>query len=214
MLKKALHTAVAAIAVPTMCLPPAEAKEDLILEAEGAKWYTVATESFKPVQSGGLQRTRYSSGTVNFQGKVLETHWSSRVSLEWMPGSHVLCGAGTTEYAAFEGTGLLRGSNPENTLTMDTVSIEESSDPTNESASVVCYDEQAGYITSAHWTYTVSEATGKWRCAYTTEGGYYGSEDYAETYIPSVRPFRADLSFDRVEGLSQGAIIIPRPCEQ
>ena len=31
MLKKTLHTAVAAIAVSTMCLPTAEAKEDLIV---------------------------------------------------------------------------------------------------------------------------------------------------------------------------------------
>ena len=214
MLKKTLHATVAAIAVSTIGLPAAEAKEDLILEAESAKWYTVATESFKPVQSGEIQRTRYSSGTVNFQGKVLETHWSSRVSLEWMPGTHILCEAGTTEYAAVEGTMLFRGDNPNNTLTMDTISKEESNDPTNESATVVCFNGQAGYTTSAHWTYTVSEATGKWSCAYTTEGGYYGSEDYAETYIPSVRPFRADLSFDRVEGQSQGAIIIPRPCEQ
>ena len=143
MLKKTLHTAVAAIAVSTMCLPTAEAKEDLILEAESAKWYTVATESFKPVQSGEIQRTRYSSGTVNFQGKVLETHWSSRVSLEWMPGTHILCEAGTTEYAAVEATVLFRGSNPNNTLTMDTVSKEESNDPTNESATVVCFNGQA-----------------------------------------------------------------------
>ena len=214
MLKKTLHTAVAALAVFTIGLPTAEAKEDLILEAEGAKWYTVATEWHKPVQSGEFERVIHSSGTVNFQGKVLETHWTWRTSSEWMPGSHILCEAGTTEYAAAESTMLFRGSNPNNTLTMDTVSIADGNDPTNESASVLCYNEQAGYITSAHWKYTVSEATGKWSCAYTTEGGYYGSEDYAETYVPSVRPFRADLSFERVEGLSQGAIIIPRPCEQ
>ena len=214
MLKNTLHTAIAAIALSTMYLPAAEAREDLVLEAEGAKWYTVATESFKLLQSGEQQRTRYSNGTVNFQGKVLETHWSSRVSLEWIPGSHILCEAGTTDYAAFEGTVLLRGSNPDNTLTMDTVSKEDSSDPTNESASVVCFNGQAGYTTSAHWTYEISEATGKWSCAYTTEGGYYGGEYYAETYTPSVRPFRPALSFDPVEGQSQGAIIIPRPCSQ
>lgn len=214
MLKKTLHATVAAIAVSTMCLPTAEAKEDLILEGEGAKWYTVATEWYKPVQSGKFVRGIHSSGTVNFQGKVLETHWTWRTSSEWMPGSHILCEAGTTEYAAAESTMLFRGSNPDNTLTMDTVSIADSNDPTNLSATVLCYNEQAGYITSAHWTYTVSEATGKWSCAYTTEGGYYGSQDYAETHVPSVRPFRADLSFDRVEGLSQGAIIIPRPCEE
>lgn len=214
MLKKTLHSAVAAIAVSMICLPTAEAKEDLILEAEGAKWYTVATESYRPVQSGELQRTRYSSGTVNFQGKVLETHWSSRVSLEWISGSHTLCEAGTTEYAAFEGTVLFRGDNPNNTLTMDTVSQEESNNPENESASVVCFNGQIGQVTSAHWTYEISEATGKWSCAYTTELGYYGGEYYAELPSPSVRPFRADLSFDRVEGQSQGAIIIPRPCDQ
>ena len=214
MLKKNLHSAVAAIAVSTMFLPVAEAKDDLVLEAEGSKWYTFTTESYRPVQSGELQRTRYASGTVNFNGKVLETHWSSRVSLEWMPGSHTLCEAGTTEYAAFESTMLFRGDNPNNTLTMDTVSKEESNDPTNEFASVVCFNGQAGYTTSAHWTYTVSEATGKWSCAYTTEGGYYGGEYYADLPPRAARPFRADLSFDRVEGQSQGAIIIPRPCEQ
>ena len=214
MLKKTLHSAVAAIAVSTMFLPVAEAKDDLVLEAEGSKWYTFTTESYRPVQSGELQRTRYASGTVNFNGKVLETHWSSRVSLEWMPGSHTLCEAGTTEYAAFESTMLFRGDNPNNTLTMDTVSKEESNDPTNESASVVCWNGQVEKVTSAHWTYDVSEATGKWSCAYTTELGYYGREYYPETPSPSLRPFRADLRFDPVEGLSEGAIIIPRPCSQ
>ena len=201
MLKKTLHSAVAAIAVSTMCLPEAEAKDDLILDPEGSKWYTFA--------ANGIH-----SGTVNFQGKVLETHWSSRVSLEWMPGSHTLCEAGTTEYAAFESTMLFRGDNPNNTLTMDTVSKEESNDPTNESASVVCWNGQVEKVTSAHWTYDVSEATGKWSCAYTTELGYYGREYYPETPSPSLRPFRADLRFDPVEGLSEGAIIIPRPCSQ
>ena len=109
---------------------------------------------------------------------------------------------------------LFRGDNPNNTLTMDTVSIADSNDPTNLSATVVCCNGQLAEVTSAHWTYEVSEATGKWSCAYTTEGAYFGSEYYAETSSPSVRPFRADLSFDRVEGQSEGAIIIPRPCEQ
>ena len=213
MLKKTLHAAVAAIAVSTMCLPAAEAKEPLVLEAEGSKWYTFATESYRPDPNGELKRVGYHSGTVNFQGKVLETHWSSRVA-EWIPGSHILCEAGTTEYAAFEGTVLLRGSNPDNTLTLDTVSKEESNDPTNEYASVACYNGQSGYTTSAHWTYEISEATGKWSCAYTTEGGYYGGEYYADLPSRAARPFRAELSFDRVEGQSQGAIIIPRPCEQ
>ena len=213
MFKKTLHAAVAAIAVSTICLPTAEAKEPLILEAEGSKWYTFATQSYRPGPNGELERVGYHSGTVNFQGKVLETHWSSRVA-EWIPGSHILCEAGTTEYAAFEGTVLLRGSNPDNTLTLDTVSKEESNNPENESAAVVCFNGQAGYVTSAHWTYEISEATGKWSCAHTTEGGYYGGEYYADLPSRAVRPFRADLSFDRVEGQSQGAIIIPRPCEQ
>jgi hypothetical protein len=214
MLKKTLHVAVAAIAVSAMCLPTAEAKEDLVLEAEGAKWYTVATESYKPVQSGELQRTKHARGTVDFQGKVLETHWSSRLALEWMPGSHILCEAGTTEYAAFEGTVLLRGSNPDNTLTMDTLSKEESNDPTNEFASVACFNGQTGYFTSAHWTYEISEATGKWSCAYIAEGGYYGADYYADLPEGAVRPFRPDLWFEQVEYQEQGTIIIPRPCEQ
>ena len=201
MLKKTLHSAVAAIAVSTMFLPVAEAKEPLILEAEGSKWYTFA--------ANGIH-----SGTVNFQGKVLETHWSWRTSSEWLQGSHDLCEPGTTEYAAAESTMLFRGDNPNNTLTMDTVSVADSNDPTNLSATVLCFNGQLAEVTSAHWTYEVSEATGKWSCAYTTERGYYGSDYYPETSSPSARPFRADLSFDRVEGQSQGAIIIPRPCEQ
>ena len=201
MLKKTLHSAVAAIAVSTMCLPVAEAKDDLILDPEGSKWYTFA--------ANGIH-----SGTVNFQGKVLETHWSWRTSSEWLPGSHDLCEPGTTEYAAAESTMLFRGDNPNNTLTMDTVSVADSNDPTNLSATVLCFNGQLAEVTSAHWTYEVSEATGKWSCAYTTEGAYFGSEYYADLPSRAVRPFRADLSFDRVEGQSQGAIIIPRPCEQ
>ena len=201
MLKKTLHSAVAAIAVSTMCLPVAEAKDGLILDPEGSKWYTFA--------ANGIH-----SGTVNFQGKVLETHGSWRTSSEWLPGSHDLCEPGTTEYAAAESTMLFRGDNPNNTLTMDTVSVADSNDPTNLSATVLCFNGQLAEVTSAHWTYEVSEATGKWSCAYTTEGAYFGSEYYADLPSRAVRPFRADLSFDRVEGQSQGAIIIPRPCEQ
>ena len=215
MLKKTLHSAVAAIAVSTMCLPVAEAAtKDLVLEAEGSKWYTFGIESHRRGPSGELERVRYHSGTVDFNGKVLETHWSSRPPTEWLPGSHILCEAGTTEYAALESTMLFRGDNPNNTLTMDTVSIADSNDPTNESASVVCWNGQVERVTSSHWTYDVSEATGKWSCAYTTERGYYGSDYYPETSSPSARPFRPDLSFDPVEGLAKGAIIIPRPCPQ
>ena len=74
MLKKTLHTAVAAIAVSTICLSAAEAKEDLILAAEGSKWYTFATHSLKRSPSSELEKVNYHSGTVNFNGKVLETH--------------------------------------------------------------------------------------------------------------------------------------------
>ena len=214
-MKKTLHSAVAAIAVSTMFLPVAEAaKKDLVLETDSSKWYTVGTESLRRGQSGELERVKYSSGTVDFNGKIRETHWSYRLSTEWLPGSHDLCEAGTTEYAAGESTILLRGDNPDNTLTMDTVSIADSNDPTNLSATVVCWNGEIGEITSSHWTYEISEATGKWSCAYTTEGGYYGREYNAETSSPSVRPFRADLSFNRGEGQNEGAIIIPRPCSQ
>ena len=72
MFKKTLHAAVAAIAVSTICLPKAEAKEPLILEAEGSKWYTFATQSYRPGPNGELERVGYHSGTVNFQGKFLK----------------------------------------------------------------------------------------------------------------------------------------------
>lgn len=203
MLKKTLHSAVAAIAVSTMCLPVAEAKDDLILDPEGSKWYTFA--------ANGIH-----SGTVNFQGKVLETHWSWRTSSEWLPGSHDLCEPGTTEYAAAESTMLFRGDNPNNTLTMDTVSVADSNDPTNLSATVLCFNGQLAEVTSAHWTYKISDATGKWSCAYTeTEEDFYGALFYTEDSTGAVqRPFNFQLSFDPVESNSHGRVIIPRPCEQ
>ena len=231
MLKKTLHSAVAAIAVSTIFLPAAvAAKEDLVLKAQGSKWYTVATRSMVRDysvngQRGELVPVSYHSGTVKFDKKVselgyinplIETHWSSRQAGEWMTGGHVLCEPGTAEYKAFESTVLFRGSAKKNSLTMDTVSATDSMDPNNESASVTCFNS-AGYATSSHWTYLISGATGEWSCAYTEgEAGWYGSEDYYSNDPADavLRPFRADLSFDqKIEATSQGAIIIPRPCE-
>jgi len=216
MLKNTLHTAIAAIAVSTMFLPTAEAREDLVLEAEGAKWYTVATPSlYRDRSSGELEPISLHSGTVKFAGKVLETHWSERVATEWYQGSHPLCAAGTTQWGPYESSILLRGSNPGNTLTMDTVSMEDSSDPTNMHASVLCYDGYQNRVASAAWTYRITEATGKWSCAFTRDnlGIYFSGELPSYTQTSAPRPFRS-IYFDRVEGVSQGAIIIPRPCSQ
>ena len=215
MLKKTLHTAVAAIAVSTICLPTAEAKEPLILDPEGAKWYTVSTQSMVYGPSGELEPYSHHSGTVNFNGKVLETHWSSRLVGEPLSGDHVLCGQDSPHYWPWESSQLFRGSNPDNTLTMDTVSAEDSAKLDNLSASVVCFDND-WRATSAHWTYQISDATGKWSCAYgETSEGYYGELFYTEESTGTVqRPFRPQVSFDPVESNSHGPVIIPRPCEQ
>jgi len=227
MLKKTLHSAVAAIAVSTMFLSAqVAAKEDLVLKAQESKWYTVVTRSMVRGDSlNGQPRELvpivYNSGTVDFDGKVLETHWSSREAGDWMTGGHVLCEPGTANYMAFQSTMLFRGSAKKNSLTMDTVSATDSMDPYNELASVTCFDS-AQRATSSHWTYLISNATGKWSCAYTEDGaGWYGREyyypDVSGPYEPAdavLRPFRADVSFNQqIDSKSQGAIIIPRPCE-
>ena len=214
MFKKTLHAAVAAIAVSNICLPTAEAKEPLILEMEGSKWYTVGTQSLVR-RSGELEPYSHHSGTVNFNGKVLETHWSSRLVGEPLFGDHVLCGQDSPNYWPWESSTLFRGSNPDNTLTMDTVSAVDSAKLDNLDASVVCFDND-WRATSAHWTYQISDATGKWSCAYTENGdGTYGELFYSEDSTGTVqRPFRPQLSFDPVESNSQGAVIIPRPCSQ
>ena len=219
MLKKTLYTAVAAIAVSTTCLSTAEAKEDLVLEMEGSKFYTVGNWSAAvgPRVSGQqreLRETGFHFGTANFDGKVIDTYWNERTATEWISGSHALCGPGTQAWTPWESSWLFRGSNPENTLTMDTVSLEDSSDPYNMDASVLCWDGQR--TASAAWMYRISNATGKWRCAYTRDNlGIYSQGELpppAESW--KNRPFGSYIYFDRVEGLSQGAIIIPRPCEQ
>ena len=62
MLKKTLHATVAAIAVSTMCLPTAEAKEDLVLDFDTAETYMVA----KRVSGTGIQ---FEDGVIDFDGK-------------------------------------------------------------------------------------------------------------------------------------------------
>ena len=209
MLRKTLHTAVAALAVSAMYLPTAEAKEPLVLEMEGSKFYTVGNWSV-----AGSSEIGFHFGTANFDGKVIDTYWNERTATQWISGSHVLCGPGTEMWTPWESSWIFRGSNPENTLTMDTVSLEDSSDPNNLDASVLCWDGQR--TASAAWMYRISNATGKWSCAYTRDNlGIYAQRELPPSPESwKNRPFNASIYVDRVEGLSQGAIIIPRPCGQ
>ena len=217
MLKKTLHTAIAAIAVSTMCLPTAEAaKSDLELNFETAKQYLVLKRALvpNPDGEGDPVPVNYLDGELDFDGKVLAAHVYSRFDLDnFVQGEHVVCEAGSPGFVAFESSLLLRGSNPSNTLTLDTIALEDSKDPANPQAAVACLNA-AGDAFLFSFSYQISDATGTWSCAYIVndELYYYGAN--GEEVAP--RPFNSSVGFvDDEQLLYTGTVMIPRTtCQQ
>jgi hypothetical protein len=210
MLKKTLHTAVAAIAVSTMCLPTAEAKEDLVLDFGIAETYMVA----KRVSGTGLQ---FEDGVIDFDGKTLESHKAFREFVgpdQVVVGTHTVCDPRHTVFIPLEATILLRGSNPKNTLTLDSQRWEESADLTNELASGLCLEPVEGtsqYIVDGRITLDIADATEKWSCAY-LNGSYVSFvKDNLFTINPDTTIVGTrNVFFQPVEQAWTGTVVIPR----
>ena len=218
MLKKTLRTAVAAIAVSTMCLPTAEAaKSDLELNFETAKQYSVRKSALvpNPDGEGDPVQVNYFDGEMDFDGKVLASHGYSRFDFDnFVQGEHVVCEAGSSGFFAFEASLLLRGSNPSNTLTLDTIALEDSKDPANPQAAAVCLNA-AGDALQMSFSFQISEATGTWSCSYIVNDELYYFDADAGEEAPS-RPFNSPVNFVDDEQLSYtGTVMIPRTtCQQ
>jgi hypothetical protein len=222
MLKKTLHSAVAAIAVSTMCLPVAEAaKKDLVLDFESYNQYMVEKIMMVPnrLEDGTEESVpaNFGDGIYEFENKTL----SVSTVLRWdfqngVSGQHVACDTGSDLFFPLERSVILRGGTPSNTLTLDTVAMEDSRDPTNPYASGLCFE--GGQPTHIVVNHQISDATGKWSCAYTQGDGISA---YADMRTPPSnpapqRPFDSYISVLPSEVRSfTGSIIIPRStCQQ
>ena len=211
MLKKTLHSAVAAIALSTMCLPVAEAaKNDLVLDFGTAETFEVS----KRISGTGIQ---FADGIIDFKGKTLESHKAFREFVgpdQPVVGTHAVCDPRHTVFIPLEATILLRGSNPKNTLTLDSQRWEESANLSNELASGLCLEQIEGtsqYIVDGRITLDIADATGKWSCAY-LDGSYVNFvEDNLftmnqNTTIVGTR----NVFFQPVEQAWTGTVVIPR----
>ena len=217
MLKKTLHSAVAAIAVSTMCLPVAEAKEDLILNFDSMSYDFVGWESIQPksreeysgdYDPGEVNGLKYEQGTMKFGKKTVDAFRTTkspwgRGSVE---GNHVVCDSTDTGFGPIESSILLRGDTQKNTLTLSTPSLEESRDLANPYASGWCYTQHPdgyGYGTKLVINYELRNATGKWRCAYIEDQGvsHIASRggDWTEDPQHINQPFHSSFGFDRRE---------------
>ena len=78
----------------------------------------------------------FGDGIYEFENKTL----SVSTVLRWdfknaVSGQHVACNTGSDLFFPLERSVILRGGTPSNTLTLDTVAMEDSRDPTNPYAS-------------------------------------------------------------------------------
>ena len=210
MLKKTLHSAVAAIAVSMLCLPVAEAKEDLVLDFDTAKTYEV-TKRFSGI---GMEA---SDGFTDFNGKTLESHKVARGFYgdnQVVQGGHAACEARHTVFIPFESTIVLRGDNPKNTLTLNSGRWEDSRDPTNEMATGLCLEPIEGtgqYIVDTKVALDIADATGKWSCAYLNEARLTAGSDNSFVQNPDTTIVgSSNLFVTPVESKIMGTVIIPR----
>ena len=211
MLKKTLHTAVAAIAVSTMCLPTAEAKEDLVLDFGTANGQTVG----RTVPGTGYL---FSDGVMTFGDKTLEFHdaWMGfDADIVW--GQHAVCDPWHTGFIPYESSILLRGSNGSNTVTLQSQFKEFSKDLTNTMASGLCLEPLEGdayeFRADLRVNYQIGESTGKWSCAYLIEPSLFGARDGVTIINRSRVTVDRNLSFTEGPSVATGTVIIPRPCE-
>ena len=218
MLKKTLHSAVAAIAVSTMFLPVAEAaKKDLVLDF-GSYTQHMVHKNVMVFEDGTEESVRATlgDGIYEFENKTLSANTAVHIGArDPVSGQHAACDAGSDLFLPLEMNIILRGNTLSNSLTLDTVSMEDSKDLSNPYASGVCLGSgQAGSVVV---NLQISDATGKWSCAYTQGDGisYYYDLQNPSSEPPAERPFHY-ISF-RSEDASNyfGTIIIPRStCQQ
>ena len=224
MLKKTLHTVIAAIAVSTMCLPTAEAaKEDLILNFDSMSYDFVGWESLQPkscyeycgeYDPGEVNQIKYEQGTMKFGKKTVEAHRT--LKYPWgrggIAGTHAVCDSNHDSFVAIEASILLRGDNLDNRLTLATISPEESNDLTNPNASGWCFGDGFNKLVI---NYEIQGATGKWRCAY-IEGQSIFHSSLSGRGAPEHpqqldRPFPASFGFDsQDESRHSGTVVINR----
>ena len=209
MLKKTLHTAVAAIAVSTICLPTAEAaKNNLVLDFSTATTQAVG----RVIPNTGY---RFADGVMTFGSKSLEYHDAYRGfgnDIVW--GQHAACDSYHTGFIPWEGSILLRGSTPSNTLTLHTQFKEYSKDLTNTMASGLCLEPLEGdayeFRADARFNFQIDDSSGTWSCAYLIEPSLFGSKDGVG--IINRERITVDSNLYFADGISylSGTVVIPR----
>jgi hypothetical protein len=225
MLKKTLHTAVAAIAVSTICLPTAEAaKKDLVLNFDTVNIYEVSKRTQAPkFVNGGPAVTvdvTYSDGVYEFENKTLAHDKYVRLGVDGVSGEHVVCDAGDTFFFPIEESLILQGGTPSNSLTLDTVSMEDSKDLSNPNASGICV--AGSTVKTAVINYQLTDATGTWSCSYIQSDSLYRFVDLQAPPVNPApeRPFESPLYFTVIDQTAAnssfvGSIMIPRTtCQQ
>ena len=210
MLKKTLHTAVAAIAVSTICMSAAEAaKSDLVLDFSEAKSFEVAKQI-----SGSS--TQYHDGVMKFGGKTLESHKADKHFMdEAVGGTHTICDAWHSAFVPVEASVLLRGSTPSNTLTLQTESKESSKNLANDMASGWCLEQQSdgSYAVDIRLNFDVAKATGTWSCAYLINPAItftQTSVEQAPADRTSVDPMLRFADSEASNNPWSGTVIVPR----
>jgi len=209
MLKKTLHTAVAALAVSTICVPVAEAaKPDLLLDFSTATAQAVG----RVIPNTGY---RFSDGVMTFDSETLEFHDAWRgFGDDTVWGQHAVCDSWHTAFVPYESSILLRGSNGSDTLTLQTQFKEYSKDLTNTMASGLCLEplEGEGYEFRAdvRVNYQIGHSTGTWSCAYLIEPSLFGAKDGVG--IINRHPLTVDdnLYFSDGPSVFSGTVVIPR----
>jgi len=226
MLKKVLHTAVAAVAVSTICLSAADAappKKDLILDFEAMSYDFVGWSQWQRAMGGECgdcdypnpvesNQIRYEQGTMSFGGKTVEAFRSNFYPGVRHIGTHAVCGPDSETFDPIQASILLRGDDKKNTITLATVPLAESQDMTNPDASGWCMDA-FGRPKEMVINYQISDATNNWRCAYIEEQTvrHVGSGETVQ--YPKSMPFYASSWGHDSRDVTdhQGTLVIPAP---
>ena len=232
MLRNTLHTAIAAIGIAIMCLQTAEAaKEDLILNFDSMSYDFVGWESIQPksygewsgnYDPGEVNNIKYEQGTMKFGKKTVDAFRTTKTP--WgrgsVQGNHVVCDSTDTGFGPIEASILLRGDNQKNTLTLSTMSLNDSRDLANPYASGWCYKQHPdgyGYSTKLVINYELRNATGKWSCAHIEEPTVshiaFSTGNRAEEPQGLDTPFHSSFGLDsreEEESNHYGTIVINR----
>ena len=226
MLKNTLHTAIAAIAVSTICLSASEAAprhKDLILDFESMSYDFVGIGIWQFARGNECpdcdhpadtekNNVNYEQGTMTFGNKTVEAFRSTEFPGAQWDYSHVVCGPDSFAFQPVEGSLLLRGKkNKKNTITLATVPLAESQDMTNPYASGWCLNERYRAIKFV-LNYQVYDATNNWRCAYIEEQTIH-HETPRETFQYPKSPFYGSSWGHDSRDVTdhQGTLVIPPP---